>query len=298
MASSVERAASLAGQEMWQELNRDFNPVLKDGLLFFVDTKGSALWRGETRVYPYFDEAEDLLETAKSLDSKFELIVDAFAGGGHSMLPILRDGIAQYGHGLDINPRAVVLAGANAKLNGFQDRSVFVMQDIHQGLPRFEGKTLYIANAPFALTVGELPHDIMRDGGQDGLKLARVFINQATVNTYVDEAITGAKPGDVIMGVAYSRVGVNGKIEIENELEKHVEGKGTFSISLIEGRTLWRGANGKKEQPNPMNLDMMYVKAEPGPTYGKQLEEYRQATAMHLAQGYDKLGYFRYIIRI
>ncbi len=294
----AERLPSIVGPDKWQELNRDFNFQEVSGQFFFVDTKGSLLLEGESRVYPYFDEAADLLETAASLDTRFELMVDAFAGGGHSMLPILKAGIAERGIGIDVNPRAVALATTNAQLNEMDDVAKFVQSDIHSGLPRFEGKTLYIANAPFALTPGEIPHDIMRDGGADGLKLARVFINQATINTYVEEALTGAKPGDIVMGVAYSRIGTDGHIELSTELDQHVNGKGTYEVELLAGRKLWRGANGKKEQPNPMGLDMMYVKAEPGPDYEKQMAEYHLATKRHLDEGYNRLGYFRYIVRV
>ncbi len=323
MTIGAERLQSVIGSDRWQELNLDFDLQLVNGQSFFVDTKSAPLADGESRVYPYFDEAADLYSIAASLDEHFDNIVDAVAGGGHSMLPILRDGIAVQGYGIDLNPRAVNLASVNAAINGLDKVSTFVQGDIHDGLPRFEGKTLYMANAPFALTAGE-PHDVMRDGGADGLKISRVFIRQAVdkadlladlesedrkdapysrINVeghlaFVAGALMGAKPGDVVIGVAYTRIGTDGHAELASELEKYVRGKGAYEIKLLEGRKIWRGANGKKEQPNPMDLNMMFVKAIPGSNYARQVAEYRVAAEQHLKEGFDRLGYFAFVIRV
>lgn len=279
-------------------LEQEFELVAANGLQFFVDTKGSPLAEGESRVYPYHDEGTDLLRIARALGQEFDVIVDAFAGGGHSLLPILNAGIAGNGYGRDINPRAIRLAEINTALNGLDSLTHFEIGDVRNGLPRFEGPTLYIANPPFALPAQGVEMDRMRDGGHDGLALTLAFINQATIDVYIEQALRGAKPGDVIIGVAYSRIGMNGLVELEEELKKLAGQGNSFIVGLVEGTKLWRGANGKKEQSNPMNLEMMFVKAEPGPDYDRQVEEYRTATKMHREEGYDRLGYFEYVVRV
>lgn len=281
-----------------RNIDQEFELTRANDLSFWVDTKGSPLAEGESRVYPYHDEARDLKAIAATLNSRFDMVVDAFAGGGHSMLPILHSRIAQEGLGVDINPRAVELAQANAKLNNLHGRARFVRQDIVEGLPRFAGKVLYIANPPFALPAQGVDMDRMRDGGFDGLHLTRAYIDLALMDTYISEAIHGSKRGDAIIGLAYSRISIMGEVELLAELASRVSGFSSFKLELVEGATLWRGANGKKEQDNPMSLDRMHLKAVPGLDYDRQVVEYNDATQRHLAAGYNRLGYFRYVVEV
>lgn len=297
---SLRESGLLSGglsEAMHQDLQGRFEHVSANGLRFYVDTKQDPLGEGETRVYPYHDEASDLLGVAASFGVQFDVAVDSFAGGGHSLLPILSQGIARRGFGFDINPRAVNLARVNAAQN-LIDQAEFEVHDVHQGLPRVEGRALYLANAPFAIPAQGVEMDRMRDGGHDGLRLARAFINRALIESYVEESLRGAKPGDIVIGVAYSRIGFNGEVELTTALRRLVRENSFFSSALVEGRKLWRGANGRKEQDNPMNLDNMIVKAEPGEDYERQLQAYRDAIEQHREQGFNRLGYFSYVIHV
>lgn len=265
----------------FRRLQTEFDFVNVEGLRYLVDTKGLPLFEGESRVYPYHDEGADLLRVAQSLPTEFDTVVDAFAGGGHSLLPIVSAGIGRHGYGIDLNPRAIKLAAINAGINGLGHRVHFEVGDIRDRLPRFSGRTLYIANPPFALPAQGVEMDQMRDGGHDGLRLTLTYINVVTTDDYVEETLRGAQPGDFIIGLAYSRIGTNGSIELQDELAKLVDGHSRFDLKLVEGRALWRSANGRKEQPNPMQLDRMEVKAVPGPDYARQVAEYQVATSVH-----------------
>lgn len=286
-----------------------------NGVLLFVDDRRDVrLPEGVQRVYPFTDEATDLLQTARRVvaedGQKFDRVIDCVAGGGHSMLPILEANLAERGFGIDLNPRAVNLAQCNARLNGLQDRATFMMEDLHhldETILNSSERTLYMANPPFALTTQEkdakwdtdLPGNpdeerLMRVGSRDGLRLTRAFITHSIAKAYAERALQHSKPGDVIIGVAYSRIGVNGNIELEEEMRNIIGNRGTFTLEPVEGATLWRGPNGKKEQPNPMPLTSMNIKG----TTDQQRAEYDNAAANHLREGYDRLGYFRYIIRV
>ncbi|HRH94176.1 MAG TPA: hypothetical protein PKV72_06640, partial [Candidatus Peribacteria bacterium] len=79
-----------------------------NGVRLFVDNrKDIVVPAGVQRVYPFVDEGEDLLEAARAVVraeggiAKFDRVVESFAGGGNSMLPILKAGIAERGFGID-----------------------------------------------------------------------------------------------------------------------------------------------------------------------------------------------------
>lgn len=298
--------------EQLEDLKAQFNLVHANGVALFVDSRTDVeLPPDAQRVYPFTDEASQLFLTAKRVVEQdgegFDRVVDGFAGGGNSMLPMLQAGIAKHGLGIELNPRAVCLAESNARLNGLQETATFMQADVHNlhdAVTTSGERTLYMANPPFALMTQEkgkwaidgiLDNErLMRDGGRDGLKLTRAYVTQSLARAYAAESLEHAKTGDVIIGVAYSRIGTDNHIELETELREMVGNRGSFSVELIEGETLWRGPNGRKEQPNPMPLSSMRVKG----VTEEQKTEYDHAAASHLAEGYDRLGYYRYVIRV
>lgn len=271
-----------------------------NGLTFFTDPEKPKLEDGEMAVYPFFDEGEDLLrlvtrvveEREKEGRGKLKVLVDPYSGGGHSGLPIIKKGLVEGAILGDINPRAIHLATANAELNGINDRTTVIERDIlNDGLPDSDspGNTLYIANPPFALTVEGYDEEVMRAGGPDGLTLTRSFASQA---------IEKAQPGDVIVGVAYSRIKADGTVELTAELEELTKKYGIKpEVSLMEGKNLWRGFNGKKEQPNPMPINEETFALKPDPANLKKVAAYKMAARFHNEQGYTRLGYFSYVIR-
>ena len=83
-----------------------YEVVQANDLIYLVDPLHPKLKEGEEAVYRFHDEAADLRRIARGLGEKFETVIDAFRGGGHSTLPILLDKIAKKGKSIDINPRA------------------------------------------------------------------------------------------------------------------------------------------------------------------------------------------------
>lgn len=267
-----------------------------NGLTFFTDPEKPKLEDGEMAVYPFFDEGIQLSKIVSGVvaerGKKFDVTIDPFCGGGHSGLPMLGNDLTERVILSDLNPRATNLARANAELNGLGERATILERDIvKDGLSDSDspGNTLFIANPPFALRAKGASMEKMRDGGPNGLTLTMSFASQA---------VEKAQPGDVIVGVAYSRIGEDGKIELTEELKKLIEEHGgDLEVSLIEGESLWRGFNGKKEQPNPMpiNEDTFALKADPAKL--DEVAAYKTAAQFHNKEGYTHLGYFSYIIR-
>lgn len=277
-----------------------------NGLRFLADPEKPRLQVGEQAVYPYHDEADMLLKIAKRVRASrgwpFNVVIDAFSGGGHSGLPMVYEGIAERVIATDMNPRAVHLAQTNAKLNQLDSKGSFTEGDIRyrdakgqyrqSALPKSDGlgDALYIANPPFALKAKGTKMDVMRDGGENGLTLTLA---------YAHRAIQTAKSGDVIIGIGYSRIRPDKSMELKEELQKLINRHGgKLTVTLLEGQTLWRGFNGKKEQPNPMPItgDVFALKADP-----KKLEEvnaYKAAAKFHNDAGYTELGYFSYVIQM
>ena len=266
-----------------------------NGLTFLIDPEKPKLEPGEMAVYPYADEASTLLEVASTIiagrEKPFSLAIDPFSGDGKSGLPIVHNKIADRISGIDINPRAIHLAQANAELNGLADVSDFTVADITKGLPHsdFPGNTLYIANPPFALKAKGANMATMRDGGENGLALTIA---------YATHAIKDARPGDVIIGIGYSRIRPDDGIELEEKLQKLIgQHGGKLTIALIEGQALWRGFNGKKEQPNPMPISKETFALKANPSNQAEISAYETAAQAHNDDGYDRLGYYSYVIR-
>ncbi len=269
--------------------------VRANGLTFLVDEQKPKLKEGESAVYQYHDEATELLRMAKEVrrlvKGNFSAVVDPFCGGGHTGLPIIKAGIASALAGSDINPRAIELANINAQINGLDDVSEFRVADITKDpLPDTDGRSLIIANAPFALKVRGADLDIMRNGGENGLALLNIFLQRA---------MEASKPGDVIIGLSQSRIAVGkgsgepevaGLIFVATESYRPQHGY----LRLLEGRPMWRSYSGVKEQPNPMNLSMLYKKANPEDP--EEIEAYKTGSRFHLDQGYDRFGYYEYAI--
>lgn len=271
-----------------------YNRLEACGLTFIIDSDPPSLQDG---VFPYSDEADILLELAskakKNRNQLFDLVIDPFCGDGKSGLPMLSHGIAEKLVGTDINPRAIWFAKENAKLNHLESRSCFLVCDIiKNGLfnSNITGNTLWIANPPFALKAKGAPLEIMRDGGENGLLLTLEFVSKA---------LKLSKPGDVIIGIGYSRIKSDDTIEMEETFKELLKPyNAELKIELLENQKLWRGFNGKKEQDNPMPIteDTFIVKANPSNPL--EINAYRLAARFHIKACYNQLGYYSYIIQI
>ncbi|MCL4363920.1 hypothetical protein M1328_01630 [Patescibacteria group bacterium] len=276
----------------------------RGNFIYLTDPEKPPLAEGEMEVYPYFDEALTLSRLVSGeverRENKFSLAIDPFCGGGHSGIPMIANEFAEKASLSDINPRAVNLAKANLEINDIQKfspleknpRVSVELRDITKdGIPDSDspGNTLYIANPPFALKAKGASMAVMRDGGENGLALTLSFAGQA---------LEKSVHGDVIIGIGYSRITPEGEIEMKRELEKLVSKfGGILDVSLLEGEALWRGFNGKKEQPNPMQITEETFSLKANPEKAEEVTAYETAARFHREQGYDKLGYFSYIIR-
>lgn len=261
-----------------------------NGLRFIFEKQIAESKNVEIPVYPYQDEAEDILKLVSDIRTKrgrnFALCVDSFSGGGHSGLPIINARLADQLIGHDVNPKAIRLAQANAKLNKLS-KTNFSIRSVKDGVEPSIGNTLYIANPPFTLKPPGIDLEVWEGGGEDGLSFWEIFIR---------EALQTARSGDVICGVVFSRVRDGGEPEIERRLmDLTTQYGGDYSVSLITGRKIWRGHNGKKEQQNPMSIEMMYVNADPSDTESVRL--WKEDAENQKAQGFNKIGYYSFVIR-
>ncbi len=266
-----------------------------DDLIFITDSERPQLSRGEAAVFPYSDEASVLLEKALEIKiirgKEFDLVIDPFCGDGKSGLPIVFHSVAKKLIGSDINPRAIEYAKINAAINHLESNSHFSKRDIlKDGVYESDcpGNTLWIANPPFSLKIPGVNVALMRDGGENGLTLTSAFVSRT---------LQAAKKGDVILGIGYSRIRPDGSMELEEELTKMTGMYGaSVKITLLEGQKLWRGFNGVKEQENPSEItsEMLVQKADP--LNPEEVHAYKMAAELHIRAGYNRLGYYCYII--
>lgn len=254
--------------------------------------------QGEEAVYPFHGESNDIIYAIGRFfpERKFAAAIECFAGAGHVGIKLRNSGALQPNapiNAFEINPRAIALAKANSELN---DSDIHYHQKdiIRNGFENLQanarkpGETIYFGNAPFALSTPKRDLEVCRDGGSDGLEKTLAFI---------EAALTDGSPKDVVVGVAYSRIGKSGNYEFEDRL-KNLQQKGhefTYKIELVQGAKLWRGYNDKKEQNNPMDLNNMVAKGEPG---SNRYKEYESMAAAYKEEGWDKLAYIRYAIEI
>jgi hypothetical protein len=222
---------------------------------------------GEEPVYPHHGEANDIIYAIGRFfhERKFKAAIECFAGAGHGGIKLRNSQALEPNatiNSTDINPRAIALAKANSAINDsdIQYHEADVLRDGFRNLPdeaKKPGKTIYFGNAPFALTTPKRDLEVCRDGGSDGLEKTMAFIQAS---------LEDASAEDAIVGVAYSRIGMSGNYEFEDRLKQlqTEEKQFTYEIELVQGAKLWRGHNDKKEQTNPMDLNMMVAKGKPG----------------------------------
>jgi len=270
------------------------NRIGANGLIFITDFEKPRLKEGEMAVFPYSDEATILLEQAKKIKESrgrgFRLAIDCFCGDGKSSLPMASHGIAERVLGGDINPRAIQFAQENARLNHLDANCHFCIRDVvkdpllHSDAP---GDTLWFGNAPCAIKMKGARLEVMRDGGENGLALAKIF---------VAKALEASESGDVILGFGYSRIRNDGTIEMEEEFQKMLQPYGGRLEMVLLDCKLWRGFNGKKEQDNPMPITEETFAVKANPSNEGELFAYKNGARLHIQSGYNRLGCYCYII--
>lgn len=262
-------------------------------LTFCTDCEKPILACNEIAVFPYADEALILLELSTKIKEaqgkEFSCVYDPFCGDGKAGLLIAYHHIAQKVWGSDLNPRAIAYAKENATLNGLEAKSCFFLSDVTKDkFCKTPQNTLWIANPPFALKAKGVDLAVMRDGGENGLTLTTMFVSKA---------LEASQKGDVILGIGYSRMAQDGLVELEKQLNGICEPYCIKpKLQLLEGQKLWRGFNGKKEQNNPMPISEEVFALKANPENQEELLAYKKAARFHNLAGFNKLGYYYYVI--
>jgi hypothetical protein len=224
-----------------------------DGLIFLTD---GLFVPGDFRVYPFFDESDRLMEAManSAWQSWPTVVIDPAAGCGHSPLRAVDcRRIA-----LDISVRAISFANVNSLLNE-QPLTVLAVNDIERGLPlfgRYGERVLFLINMPFALE--PISGTLVRTaaGGENGYE--KTLSALRAVHRYASES-----PEDDIRALvlAYS-VGKQDEDKwLVPEEAKALFGDEAVRWQILTEERLWR-INGQKEQPNPMPLASLRLKAD------------------------------------
>ncbi len=112
-------------------------------------------------------------------------ILDIGTGSGCILCALLKEFPSAYGVGIDINPKALVLAQSNSILNGLGNRVNYLSSDIDSGLnAKFD---IVISNPPYISKASIETLDpevsiyeprIAIDGGDDGLMVIRKLVTR------------------------------------------------------------------------------------------------------------------------
>ena len=216
--------------------------------------------RKKVRTFPFADESQRLLEHAEAREyhTWADFVIDPACGCGHHAvaLPGRLPGAC-----FDVNPRAVLFATINARLNR-RDELMVAHNDITRGIPSavtngVNGNVLFLVNMPFALAPlpGVLP--LSADGGQTGTRLT--FAALDAIDRFHDAR---RNPGITRACVLCYSVG-NRDSDIWEVVRRAqaLFGAGRIEWKILEGERMWR-VNGRKEQSNPMDLGLVPLKAE------------------------------------
>jgi SAM-dependent methyltransferase len=153
------------------QANFDIQPCLGDSVL--TDPKFRHPWESDqVGVYYLGSDSYALVNTVPR--TAVGECLDLFTGSGVHAILAARHGACVVG--VDINPRAVEMATANAHFNGVQDRCRFVQSDLFSAV---EGRTfdLITANPPFVPTPDQ-SIALYRSGGESGEALTAKVLNR------------------------------------------------------------------------------------------------------------------------
>jgi len=244
------------------------------------------------RVFPFSDESDHLIRklTTAGWLNWATAVIDPATGCGHNALRV--DAIHRFG--FDISVRALSFAAVNSYLNEKQFTAL-AFADIERGIPLLLSQgvknTLFVVNMPFALepVSGTLARTAA--GGKNGYEKTVSALN--AIKGYMANS-ADSKVRAVVLAYSIGNHGENRWVVFE-EAKKIFE-SADVSWELFKDEQLWR-VNGKKEQPNPMPLSSMKLKADcryhvrdsrmREPIRSAYIEKERDL----LRQGYDSLAY-------
>lgn len=261
-----------------------------DSLVFLTD---GLFVPADYRVFPFIDESDHLIQRVAQENwlGWPTMVIDPATGCGHHALRV----DAPHRFGLDISMRALSFAAVNSFLN---DKlfSALAYSDIDRGIPllidRNVEHTLFLVNMPFALE--PISDTLARTsaGGENGYE--KTVSAMKAISSYAKLAGVRQKVRAVIL--AYSIGNRREDQWVVFEEAKRIFGPAHASWDLLKDEKLWR-VNGKKEQPNPMPLSSMKLKADC--RYHVRDPRKREPIRMGyiakerdlLRQGYDALAY-------
>lgn len=211
------------------------------------------LWiPGRYRVFPFFDESKNLIQHMKApqLDNVATTVIDPACGCGHHSLLASK---IQQKFSFDVSYRALIYTSLNAIINNVNNISI-KQNDITDGIPEelnrlVTNNILFLINMPFA--IAPLPNilPLTADGGTTGAKWT--FKALEAIKKFADN---NQNKESIHASILCYTVGNQQQDEWEVvDKAKQLFGDSKISWTLLKDQTMWR-INGKKEQPNPMNL--------------------------------------------
>jgi len=263
---------------------------LDDEFIFVTD---GLFVPADFRVFPWHDESDVLMATLAraSWTDWPTVVIDPATGCGHNALR-LRVGQR---FGFDVSARALSFAAVNSMLNE-RPFSALALADIEQGVPfvfdRNAERILFVANMPFAIepVSGTLVRTAA--GGESGYRYTVAAME--AISDYASRMSARSVVRAVVL--TYSVGSVSGDRWAAADEARRIFGKENVNWEILTDQRLWR-INGKKEQPNPMPLSSLRLKADcqyyvrdprmREPLRAGYIEKERELRR----QGYDALAY-------
>jgi methylase of polypeptide subunit release factors len=221
--------------------------VGREGKYVFVTT--DFLLDKPDRIYAWEDEAEALLDyTYPRQLTEPESVLDMCTGAGSIALALGKLWDRARITGVDINPRAVVQAEFNRRLNGLDDRIQFRHGDLFEGCNKYD---LIVADPPFTLHHPKWTASNW-SGGPLGdrviermLKVCRNHLN----------------PGGRFISLAYSLGNEDEPTRLQEMLVNHLGESAPEKLTVhpLENLKVWRYQE-RKCMPNPMPLEYMVIR--------------------------------------
>ncbi len=214
------------------------------------------------RTFSFVDESELIRREvrAQGWEDWATCVIDPACGAGHNAL--MHSGLAETRrYGFDRNARASTLASINALLTGTA-AARFGVNDVRSGLPPVfsNSKTervLILGNMPFALSPKR--HSIARssEGGRYGYELTLDLLDALSkLEGFVRR---GTEMRSVVLMYTVGNAQTNTWHVPQSAIE--LFGADRVKWHLWDDEKLWR-VNGKKEQPNPMPVANLALKAD------------------------------------
>jgi hypothetical protein len=248
------------------------------------------------RAFPFSDESDLIVRACEEEDLMdwATTVIDPATGCGHNLLRYRGQGVRRYGY--DRNARALAYAGINALLNGV-DAPSFAVGNINNGIPPVfdqgeEERVLVVANMPFALVPNSEQIARSAQGGRYGYELTTALID--AIGALRGSLNRSAELRCVILFYSVGNL-ARGSWAVP-EYAGASFGEDHMGWKLWEKEKLWR-VNGRKEQDNPMPLQLLELKADcrfyvRGNIDPEDLrKEYEQLARELAADGFDHLGY-------